>query len=128
MWEDTLPITFRYQLLPYTSVITPFGVLPCHRIQGIGSSNVGTTALDSYFHPTYGFVRLRYHNIKKTRLDLDMIQVDTQAEDYQKVNDRNATGSGFGDDSRYPTLARRKAAATRRRPSEIKLCPKQTTG
>ena len=125
MWEGTLPVTFRYQLLADTSVITPFGVLPCHRIQGIGSSNVGTTALDSYFHPTYGFVRLRYHNIKQTRLDLDMIQVDMQAEDYQKVNDRNATGSGDG--SRYPTLARRKAAATPRRPSEIKLCPEQTT-
>lgn len=84
IWEGVLPVTFRYRYLADTTLVTPLGPLRCQHVRGRGSSKVGTTALDSYFHTTYGFVRLLYHNINQTRLEMDMLQVDTQPEDYRR--------------------------------------------
>lgn len=43
------------------------------------------TALEAYFHPAYGFVRLNYRNIVASRLQLELVTVDVQPESNEKA-------------------------------------------
>lgn len=67
--------THRYQLTDSTLFPTPLGRLPCYRVLATGTCKLGTTALESYFNPTYGFVQLNYQNIDRSRLELELVSV-----------------------------------------------------
>ncbi|MFD1467328.1 hypothetical protein ACFQ48_03750 [Hymenobacter caeli] len=84
-WKDTLRVKFRYTLGSTVQLATPLGNLPCHRVQGTGTSRLGTTALEAYFHPAYGFVRLNYCNIDGSRVQLEMATVDMRPESTGKI-------------------------------------------
>jgi hypothetical protein len=84
-WQGILQVQFRYTLGGLQQLATPFGNLPCHRVQASGTSNLGTTALEAYFHPAYGFVRLNYRNIDASRMQLDLVTVDVQPESAEKA-------------------------------------------
>jgi hypothetical protein len=84
-WKGILPVQFRYTLGGLQQLTTPFGNLPCHRVQASGTSKLGTTALEAYFHPAYGFVRLNYRNIDASRMQLELVTVDMQPESDEKA-------------------------------------------
>lgn len=84
-WKGVLTVEIRYKLLDSALLATPLGRLRCYRVQGIGTSKLGTTALESYFHPAYGFVRLEYRNIDRSRVQMEMIEVDVRPESAEKV-------------------------------------------
>ncbi|OGX91429.1 hypothetical protein BEN49_19815 [Hymenobacter coccineus] len=84
-WKDTLRVEFRYMLGGTVQLATPLGSLPCYRVDAKATSKLGTTALTSYFHPAYGFVRLDYCNIDRSRVQLEMITVDVRLESTEKI-------------------------------------------
>ncbi|UOR04493.1 hypothetical protein MUN82_16290 [Hymenobacter aerilatus] len=78
VWKGVLTVNHRYQVIDSTQLSTPLGRLPCYHVQAIGTCKLGTTALESYFNPTYGFVRLNYRNIDSSRLELQMVSVTSR--------------------------------------------------
>jgi hypothetical protein len=84
-WKGVLQVKFRYTLGSIVQLATPFGNLPCSRVQAEGTSRLGVTSLEAYFHPIYGFVRLNYHNIDASQVQLDMVAVDVRPEANEKV-------------------------------------------
>ena len=57
-WKGILQVKFRYKLGGISQLATPLGSLSCYRVQATGTSKLGTTDLEAYFHLAYGFVRL----------------------------------------------------------------------
>lgn len=84
-WKGILRVQFRYKLGSIAQLATPFGELSCYRIQARGTSKLGTTALEAYFHPTYGFVRLNYRNINASRVQLTLVAVGMRPESSEKA-------------------------------------------
>jgi hypothetical protein len=84
-WKGILQVQFRYTLGGSKQLVTPLGSLPCHRVLASGTSKLGTTHLEAYFHPSYGFVRLHYRNIDASRVQLELVAVDVQPESTEKV-------------------------------------------
>lgn len=84
-WKGILHVKFRYTLGDRVQLATPLGSLSCYCVQAAGSSKLGTTALEAYFHPSYGFVRLNYRNIDASRVQLEMVAVDVQPEPSEKL-------------------------------------------
>lgn len=84
-WKGILQVQFRYTLGGSKQLVTPLGRLPCNRVLASGTSKLGTTYLEAYFHPYYGFVRLNYHNIDASRVQLELVAVDVQPESNKKV-------------------------------------------
>ncbi|MBO3271104.1 hypothetical protein [Hymenobacter defluvii] len=78
IWEDNLFLQQQYQLTDFTLLSTLLGRLPCHRVLATSNCKLGTTALESYFNPTYGFVRLHYRNIDRSRLELELVSVTSR--------------------------------------------------
>lgn len=74
-WQGDLHIDYRYQVVDSALLPTPLGRLPCYRVQATGTSELGATALESYFNPKYGFVQLNYRNIDHSRLVLRLVEV-----------------------------------------------------
>ena len=77
-WEGILTVNHQYQVVDSTRLPTPLGRLPCYRVQATATSKLGTTALESYFSPRYGFVRLNYRNIDRSRLALELVSVTSR--------------------------------------------------
>jgi hypothetical protein len=84
-WKGILRVKFRYTLGGIVQLATPLGNLPCSLVQAEGISKLGTTSLEAYFHPTYGFVRLNYRNIDACRVRLEMVAVDVRPESNEQV-------------------------------------------
>lgn len=82
-WSDTRIIdykgkqqaTYSYEVTGKSRILTAFGYLDCFKIEATASSGLGETGLIAYFHPEYGFVRLRYDNIDKSIIELNLVKV-----------------------------------------------------
>ncbi|MBW3130066.1 hypothetical protein [Hymenobacter profundi] len=77
-WEGTLYLQQQWKITDSLDLPTPLGRLPCHRVLATSNCKLGTTALESYFNPTYGFVRLHYRNIDRSRLELELVSVTSR--------------------------------------------------
>lgn len=84
-WKGVIKVKFRYTLGGTVQLPTPLGSLLCYRVEATAISKLGTTTLESYFHPAYGFVRLNYRNIDASRVQLEMITVDVRPESTEKI-------------------------------------------
>lgn len=87
-WKGILQVKFRYTLGGIVQLATPLGNLSCYRVQATGTSKLGSTASEAYFHPTYGFVRLNYRNIDHSRTQLEMVSVDVRPESNEEVSEQ----------------------------------------
>ncbi len=67
--------TYEYTLTAKEHIKTALGNLECYVVEGIANTSLGTSRLKSYFHPKYGFVKLRYHNIDKSILEINLVRV-----------------------------------------------------
>ena len=87
-WQGTVRVRFHYALGGEVQLATPLGSLRCTRIQASGTSKLGTTALEAFFHPAYGFVQLNYRNIDASRVQLKMVAVDVRPEPSERILNR----------------------------------------
>ncbi|WP_153042805.1 hypothetical protein [Rufibacter ruber] len=88
IWKGMIDVKNRYRTEDTALVDTPLGKLTCQRVQSTGTSKFGTTTLETYFHPLYGFVRLNYVNINGSKTELEMLSANVQLESYDKGVER----------------------------------------
>ena len=75
-WEGTQHIRYTYRIAGQEKIKTVFGELECWVVQARATCAIGQTELVSYFHPRYGFVRLRYVNIDGSKTDLELVSLE----------------------------------------------------
>ena len=63
---------FQYKITDKTEIERPFGLLECYVVESIAKSSLGTTGLEAYFHPDYGFAKLSYTNINGSKTNLTL--------------------------------------------------------
>jgi predicted nucleic acid binding AN1-type Zn finger protein len=74
-WEGILNTQEELEIIGKVELKTPFGQLPCFVVQGISKSNLTESKSLFYFNETYGFVKIVYDLIDKSRLELNLIDV-----------------------------------------------------
>lgn len=73
VWRGQILLNHSYQTLGQQLLATPLGSLTCWLVRAQTSCPVGTSSLDSYYHPQLGFVRLAYRTIDGHRLTLNLV-------------------------------------------------------
>lgn len=74
-WEGTVLFSHHYEVLEKVNLNTKLGDLNCWKIIARGSSKIGETGLTFYFHESFGFVKLEYDNINKSRIVFELIEI-----------------------------------------------------
>ena len=77
-WEGSLFLQQQWEITDSLRLPTPLGHLPCYCVLATSTCKLGTTTLESYFNPRYGFVRLNYRNIDRSRLALELVSVTSR--------------------------------------------------
>ena len=73
-WEGTITNNYTYKIVEENAVLaTDFGDLKCYKIESSATSDLGETYLTAYFNGIYGFVKLEYVNIDKSKIVLHLI-------------------------------------------------------
>lgn len=73
VWRGQILLHHSYQTVGPRLLATPLGPLTCWLVRGQTNCPVGTSSLDSYYHPQLGFVRLAYRTIDGRRLTLSLV-------------------------------------------------------
>jgi hypothetical protein len=76
-WDGLITNKYHYRITDTKIILnTELGDLQCYRIESYAQSELGRTELISYFNNIYGFVRLEYVNIDKSRIILTLIKFE----------------------------------------------------
>ena len=75
-YKGTVEATYNYKIVDEKNLKTAFGVLSCFVIDAEAENRIGKSKLRSYFNPQYGFVLLEYTNIDKSKLILELVQIN----------------------------------------------------
>lgn len=73
--KEKIRLDFQYENTESKSIETPFGELACTVTESQSTSSLGTYSLTSYYHPSYGFVRLRFHIAQNTTVDFWLTEI-----------------------------------------------------
>lgn len=74
-WKGENLNKYNYEIIDKTTITTKLGKLECYVIESEATSNLGSTKLTSYFNETYGFVKLDYTNIDRTKIIIELNDV-----------------------------------------------------
>jgi hypothetical protein len=77
VWKGDMLVKSKYVVQGQQQLQTPFGTLSCWVIQATATCAKGTSTLETWYHPQYGFVRLNYETINHKILDLGLVRVTT---------------------------------------------------
>lgn len=75
VWSGSITNTYEYEIVSKEELETKIGTLDCWVVEASAMSEIGATGLIAYFHEQYGFVRLDYINIDKSRVSLTISEV-----------------------------------------------------
>jgi hypothetical protein len=75
-WTGNVLIQYEYEIMQKLNLKTNIGEIDCFLIQGIAKSKLGTTRLISYFSEKYGFVKLEYTNIDRTKIIIEINKIE----------------------------------------------------
>lgn len=67
-WGGKVHNVCDYMITSKETLSTPFGALECWVVTGNTASNLGKSAIKTYFHEQYGFVKMEYANVNKSKL------------------------------------------------------------
>lgn len=67
-WTGSVENNYTYEIIAKEKLQTKLGELNCWVINSFCKSKLGQTELLAYYNETYGFVKLEYTNIDKSRL------------------------------------------------------------
>lgn len=78
VWEGQIENQYNYTTSGKETISSALGSLDCIVVESTAKSRIGETALKSYFHPKYGFVKLDYTNIDGSKTILELINFTTE--------------------------------------------------
>lgn len=71
-WTGNVLNKYDYEITQKLNLETKIGNLVCYEIVGIAQSELGKTKLISYFNQEYGFIKLDYTNIDKSKIIIEI--------------------------------------------------------
>ncbi len=77
VWQDDMRVTSTYVVQGQKPLRTPFGLLSCWVIQARATCAKGSSTLELWYQPQYGFVRLNYQTLNHKIIDLGLVQLAT---------------------------------------------------
>jgi hypothetical protein len=77
-WRGLITIHTQYETVGQQELNTPLGTLRCWLVRARASSPVGGSALDLWYHPAYGFVQLKYRDIKNNQLTFSLLSASVE--------------------------------------------------
>jgi hypothetical protein len=77
IWRGLIRVRSQYKIMGQQELSTPLGLLRCWLVQARASSPVGGSALDLWYHPAYGFVQMKYRDIKNNQLTFKLLSMST---------------------------------------------------
>jgi hypothetical protein len=86
VWQGDMLVRSSYIVQGQQKLQTPFGTLLCWVIQATATCCKGTSTLETWYHPQYGFVRLNYETLNHKIIDLGLVQVNTVSIPDAKAN------------------------------------------
>jgi len=72
-WRGDIQVKSQYQITGQQWLTTPLGALHCWVVRAQASSPVGTSSLDMWYHPAYGFVRLNYLTVQGKSVNFNLV-------------------------------------------------------
>jgi hypothetical protein len=77
-WTGSITNNYEYEIIGKETLRTKIGEMDCWVVQGTATSSIGSTGLIGYYNEDNGFVKLDYINIDKSRLTIEIkdIQMD----------------------------------------------------
>lgn len=75
-WKGEIENHYIYEITGKKSISMKLGNLECYVVHAKAKSRIGDTELISYFNPKFGFVKLEYTNIDKTKTILELEKVE----------------------------------------------------
>ena len=72
IWEGKIENQYEYEIVNKIKFKTKIGSLDCYVIESKAYSNIGETKLTAYFNKKFGFVKLDYTNIDKSKTILEL--------------------------------------------------------
>ena len=73
-WQGLITVSSYYRTVGQRTLDSHFGPLTCWLVEANSTCPKGTSTLETWYHPTYGFVRLRYRTIDGGHLTLTLIK------------------------------------------------------
>ena len=74
-WKGNINSKYNYEILDFLPVKTTFGELDCYLVKATGDGDLGESELKSYFNEKFGFVKLEYKNVNKSKLIIDLVEI-----------------------------------------------------
>jgi len=74
-WSNSIRNNYEYEIIGEEEIETREGEMMCWVVQGTATSEIGATGLLAYFSERYGFVKLDYVNIDKSRLIIEVKEI-----------------------------------------------------
>lgn len=68
IWGGNVHNVCDYKITGKETLQTPFGALECWVVIGNTASNLGKSTIKAYFNENYGFVKMEYENVNKSKL------------------------------------------------------------
>lgn len=74
-WQGDMTVLSSYRTVGQRTLASSFGPLTCWLVEAKSTCPKGTSTLETWYHPGYGFVRLRYRTIDGGHLTLNLVKV-----------------------------------------------------
>ena len=75
-WNGSIENNYDYEIIGKEKLKTKIGEMDCWIIQSTASSEIGVTGLIGYFNEENGFVKLDYKNIDKSKLTIEIKEIN----------------------------------------------------
>ena len=76
LWKGKNENNIQYKITGKTIIKTKLGALNCYVVESEAKSVLGSTKLVAYYHHEFGFVKLDYTNIDKSKMTLELQSVE----------------------------------------------------
>ena len=73
-WQGNIRVVSSYRTVGQRTLASNFGPLTCWVVQAKATCPQGSSTLETWYHPTYGFVCMRYRTIDGGHLTLTLVK------------------------------------------------------
>lgn len=76
LWKGKNQNKIQYKITGQSVIKTKLGVLKCYVVESEATSALGSTKLVSYYNNEFGFIKLDYTNIDKSKITLELQSIE----------------------------------------------------